>query len=412
MKSYWLTPLTLSALLVSLLMHVFLVFSGTALSLIVGLGSKDPQLLGQLQAPTHQLRSQTASPEVSAKHKLSGIKPIDILQISFASPGTESVPQMKTPNEVAPLSPPPLIRRSSRPKSKIKTAIAASELPTPPAQEHLPESTVSKGEIAAAPAAPAEHAPTDSPAPTEANTPQTEPVQVQVNASAIASTSTQADASTDNTFPNSVDIDYAFKSIITAKHTWRVKDAHYDIDTKASVFGLGIEMHSEGDVDARGLRPTRYREFRNNQPTPYSTVDFDWNANAAHFGEHAFKKDVGLSPGAEDVFSAAYQFALQGDKLPNFNLQVFTGRKDYQIPFVLRGETKLRLDGEKVAVLVLAGTREQQSYEFYLAPQWHNLPVRIRMIDKEKGDDYDLVATRVTIDGKTVLQPVTPHEVN
>jgi hypothetical protein len=87
--------------------------------------------------------------------------------------------------------------------------------------------------------------------------------------------------------------------------------------------------------------------------------------------------------------------------LPTFDIQVLTDRNSYQVGFSLKGEAKLRLADAEVTTLVLGGSQDKKQFDYYLAPDWHNLPVRIYYTDGEKS--YDLIATEISIEDKPVL---------
>jgi hypothetical protein len=413
MKSHRLALLPFIALLLSILLHIVMVFGDSAWALWLS-GKTDAQAL-VLTPPTHTLTSQTVDLTGDLPAILPGIHPVDILTVRIGRP-KRIAPVVVAAKPAAP--------KPAKPKAKLVVAKvekhddkptdeAASTPADAPSSSDTgtADSTGDKAAASMGNATPSSDTVADNATPTPAATPTptaTPDPAVPVAASNdVASNDATPSARPilDTTFPNSVDITYAIKTILTAEHHWRLHGAHYQIATKATVFGLGLEMRSDGNIDQAGLHPNRYQEFRNSESTPHYQVDFDWPSSTAHFGDNAFEKDAPLQAGAEDMFSAAYQFALQGDRLKNFNIQVFTGRKDYQVPFELKGETKLRLSGQQVPVLLLAGKRETKNFEFYLAPGWHNLPVRIHFTDSDKGDDYDLIARRIAINGRVVLKP-------
>ncbi|MGQ5522859.1 DUF3108 domain-containing protein [Chitinimonas sp. PSY-7] len=203
----------------------------------------------------------------------------------------------------------------------------------------------------------------------------------------------------DTAFPRSVDISYVAFGVIEAEHRWRAKGKRYEITTRIAL--QGRELRSQGEIGRYGLRPLTFRDGRDGNALPTSQAEFNWPDKTVRLGEPDKQRELPLEDGAQDMFSAAYQFALLGDKLPSFNMQVVSGRHSYQVPFVLKGETELRLSNQRITALLLTGAYQQRRFEFYLAPAWNNLPVRIRMAD---GDNViDLKASQVRIDGQTVL---------
>jgi hypothetical protein len=202
----------------------------------------------------------------------------------------------------------------------------------------------------------------------------------------------------DAAFPQSATINYLLNSFAPLEAKWQVSGEHYQLTLNIGMLG---KASSEGEIDEHGLKPSQYRQFKVNDPQPRYQVDFDWAGKVVRVGEPGKQKEEALMPGAVDVFSAGYQFALLGDRVPSFEIQVLTGRASYHVAFALKGEAVLTLSGVSVPTLVLGGTKETRSFDYYLAPDWHNLPVRIRYSDGEKR--YDLIATQVVIDDKLVL---------
>ena len=411
-KSHRLTLLPFVALLLSVLLHILLVFGDSAWALWVSGAADAPPLV--LSPPTHMLSSQTIDLTGDLPAILPGVHPVETLMVRFGRP-KRVVP--------APVAAKPVPHKLPKPKARVVVAkteehkdgqdkpAGATPAEAPVVTDGSTPSDTPTAVAAAATPAPTPTPPPDASADTASPTP-TPTATVTPTAPVAASNDVARDDAPpsarpilDTTFPNSVDISYTIKTVLTAEHHWRLRGAHYNISTKATVFGLGFEMRSDGNIDQTGLHPNRYQEFHNSESAPHYQVDFDWPDNVAHFGNNAFEKEAPLQAGAEDMFSAAYQFALQGDKLRSFNIQVFTGRKDYLVPFAIKGETKLSLSGQQVPVLLLAGTRETKTFEFYLAPGWHNLPVRIHYADSDKGESYDLIARRIAINGRVVLKP-------
>ncbi|MBV8656193.1 MAG: DUF3108 domain-containing protein [Burkholderiales bacterium] len=394
MQTRWLSPLLLIALCVSILLHVVAALSDTALDVVQA--AMDEQVQPEVTRTQRKLHSQHTGATSADIAMLAGVQPADTLQITLGQPPALPRPPTHTkPPAVAATAP----VKPTEPAAAVPPPSATGEAPKP-----APDAATVVATAATPPTAP-------SPATSITPAPAANPTPPPASPAARATTDVTAHPALDNAFPNSVDIVYIIKGLVNADHRWRVDGNRYHIRTTGSLFGKTRDWQSEGTIDARGLHPTRYLEYWDNPTQPKYSVDFDWDNHVARFGDNAEAKEVPLEDGGEDMFSAAYQFALQGDKLPTFTMQVFTGRKSYKVPFALKGEAKLRLSGQLVSTLVLAGSNDQKHFEFYLAPDWHNLPVRIYYTDGSKS--YDLTAVKVTIDGKVVLErmamPVHDH---
>jgi len=212
----------------------------------------------------------------------------------------------------------------------------------------------------------------------------------------------------DGPFPKKVNITYVARGVVTAEHQWLLTGKRYTIKTSGALLGRTLLWQSDGELDQHGLRPSQFRDFRDDMNTPKNQIDFDWTTHKVRYGTPGQQKEGDLEEGGVDVFSAAYQFALQGDKLPSFTMQII-GKEIYKLPFELKGEAKLILSGQSVNTIVLYGVNKQRRFSFYLAPDWHNLPVRITFDDD--GKVTDLVAHALEMDGKVVLtKPVRSRD--
>ncbi|MBV1774417.1 DUF3108 domain-containing protein [Burkholderiaceae bacterium DAT-1] len=212
-----------------------------------------------------------------------------------------------------------------------------------------------------------------------------------------------AEEATPPAFPDQVDIRYVLKGIVDVDHRWRIQGKQYEITTSGGMFGRYYEWKSTGQLSKDGLIPHSFTEWRDHVPSPKYQVDFDWPAQTVKVGEPGSQKDFELIKGAQDMFSAAYQFAIQGESLPTFTMQIVSGRNSYVVPFELKGEVKIWLAGEQVSTLLLSGQWKTIKFSFYLAPAWHNLPVRI--LREDENGSIDLRARRIDIQGKRVLDP-------
>ncbi len=149
--------------------------------------------------------------------------------------------------------------------------------------------------------------------------------------------------------------------------------------------------------------PDRYADMRDGKLQ--NEAVFDWANNSVNMHDGDKHPTGALKPGDQDLLSAPFQFAQQGSRLKDFTFSLASGRKFYQdVPFEIRGQATLRLGGKPVDAVVLHGTYEDRVFDFWLAPQWSNLPVRM-VIVLGKDAPIDVVATEVTIEGTTVLEP-------
>ncbi|KPC54061.1 DUF3108 domain-containing protein [Amantichitinum ursilacus] len=205
-------------------------------------------------------------------------------------------------------------------------------------------------------------------------------------------------------FPRHAVITYLYRGLpIPARMTWEVENGRYSIRLAAAMFGKSRALSSEGSISSRGLVPEHYTDMRDGKVQ--NEAVFDWANNVVNMHDGDKHPTGALKPGDQDLLSAPFQFAQQGSRLKDFTFSLASGRKFYQdVPFEIRGQATLRLGGKPVDAVVLHGTFEDRVFDFWLAPQWSNLPVRM-VIVLGKDAPIDVVATEVTIEGNTVLEP-------
>ncbi|MDN3577986.1 DUF3108 domain-containing protein [Chitinimonas viridis] len=380
-----LSPLFLIALLASLLLHLTASLGDT----LWLWWQHDPLTDIPLIQPSQRKLQGRQLTDHASRRLLAGIQPLDALQVQLglpAEPASPPTPLAEAKTPAAPVAPP-------QPSAPPPKPAAPPPKPSTPA----PQVPVSPPQVAAT----AEPSPPAAATATVATPPESTVTVVPAAAAA-------ARPVLDGPFPRQIDVSYLIKGVALAKLKWRQDGDEYEIDLLGSFLGQTYEWKSEGEVGPHGLRPKRFTEWRNRKPAPRYLVEFDWPAQQVSFGEPAKRQTAPLQEGAQDLFSAPYQFALQGSRLPDFTMQVVSGRKTYTVPFKLIGETTLTLSGIKVPTLVLSGSHEKRRFEFYLAPDWHNLPVRIRSDDGEAVQD--MIAVEVAFDGNTVLARAAPRE--
>lgn len=202
-------------------------------------------------------------------------------------------------------------------------------------------------------------------------------------------------------FPRDLSITYVW-GILQAHMNWKVVNGHYDLSMKTGLPGLARAYTSSGRVGRQGVVPERFVEYHNNKPEPYYQVDFDWQKKVAQLGKPGARKEEPLSAGDQDIFSAAFHIGLVGNRQEQ-SFAMFTGRKKYEAArLVLAGEARLRFGDKDVDVLLMRGQWRDRRVDFWLAPEWHNIPVRMT-IALGKDMSFDIWANEITMDGRTVL---------
>lgn len=203
-------------------------------------------------------------------------------------------------------------------------------------------------------------------------------------------------------FPKSLRVTYV-AGPLPIEMEWKVASGQYTLQMRSQAL-TDIAYKSRGTVGKNGLRPQQFQEIRKSN-LKYQ-VDFDWTNHQVHIGEPGAQVIETLPRGTQDMFSAGFQLALLGSHLKNFTFSVVTSRKMYaDVPFAIQGETRIQVGKIWVDTLLLKGVYNERRFEFWLAPDWGNIPVRIG-IDTDKGH-YTATAVRVVADGKTLAEPAS-----
>nr|WP_199064452.1 DUF3108 domain-containing protein [Chromobacterium sp. ASV5] len=301
-------------------------------------------------------------------------------------------------------------RAETAAKTKAKAEASQAQAERAPVEASAPLAEAAAGEPATASSAPAEEKPVSS-----------APVAEQVASDDAAEASPTEDAADDaaakpqtgpgpdgyirprqalKDFPKTAVMGYqAYWGSVLAgsgQLDWRRGNGGYRLEVRFSpVIGPKLRYVSQGGLSRRGLAPDSLQAYRNDQPR--ESARFDWQAGQLRFGDKG-DKQTELRAGAQDVFSLAFQLGLKGGKLGSEAIQITTGKKVYEYPLVPGEGTEYDTGAGKIRVIVFRAEGDGDVNEFWLAPDFANLPVRILRIDKDKR--IDLRAMRIDVNGK------------
>ena len=185
-----------------------------------------------------------------------------------------------------------------------------------------------------------------------------------------------------------------------AELNWQQQGVHYQLQLRLQpVFSRPLLYQSEGQIEKNGLKPQRFYGERKGHVR--EQAEFDYAQQQLRYGaqlEH-------LSPlpdAAQDILSVAFHIALQGASVLQQELAVTNGRKLYHYPLTVIGEATFTLESHSIPVFHLASRTDQESTEFWFAPQFANLPLRIRRHSPELTLDQRLIF--LSINGETQLE--------
>ncbi|OHX16800.1 hypothetical protein BI343_13995 [Chromobacterium amazonense] len=177
---------------------------------------------------------------------------------------------------------------------------------------------------------------------------------------------------------------------------WLQGDGRYQLDISVNPFiGPKLRYLSQGQIDSHGLRPDTLQAFRGGQLK--DSARFDYDAGLLRYGDSAGKQ-LALKNGAQDAFSLAFQLALKGGDLGRAPIQITTAKKVYEYPMAPAGAFDYDTGDGKMRVIVFRAEGDGDVTEFWLAPDFANLPVRILRADKDKR--IELKAIRIEVNGK------------
>ncbi|MBE9610553.1 DUF3108 domain-containing protein [Chitinilyticum piscinae] len=200
--------------------------------------------------------------------------------------------------------------------------------------------------------------------------------------------------------PRQAEIEYRY-GIMPAALRWSQAAGAYRLELQMAILHRQFTYLSQGQMSRAGLRPESFADFRDRSGAPRYRADFDWQAGTLQLGKPGEQQRAELQSGDQDLLSAAFQLAQQQATEAQFAL--VNGRKRYAGArfTVFPGET-LTLGGRDIPVVRWHGQLEDRSVDYWLASGWSNLPVRMQ-VNLGEGS-FDLVASEIRIDGKTVLQ--------
>ncbi|QLG87022.1 DUF3108 domain-containing protein [Chitinibacter bivalviorum] len=219
------------------------------------------------------------------------------------------------------------------------------------------------------------------------------------------SAATKINHSAAQRFPKEVQIEYRY-AVVTAYLNWKLSNNAYDLELK--VLPMGVRFISRGRIGKEGVMPEYFADISNGPDVPKNEVKFDWATMQATINNKGQITVESFEPGDQDVMSAALHLALMGGAQPEYEMSVFTGKKRYtHVHYAIKGEAPIKVGEHEMTALLMAAKGNSNQADFWLAPDWNNLPVRM-IIHTEKYGRFDLSAYNLSLDGKKVLETIDP----
>ena len=186
-------------------------------------------------------------------------------------------------------------------------------------------------------------------------------------------------------------------------HAWTHDKDHYSMETVVETAGLigllrpfRMIQHSEGRIGPNGLLPDRFTVERDGLLK--EKADFDWAAGKVVLTAGERRREFPLAEGDQDVLTLMHDLALRPDGFTRAELLVVTGKSAVRSVIQNLGIEELDIPAGKVSAYHLGSTghRGELKIDIWLARDYANLPVRLKITDKN-GDVLDQVATGVDL---------------
>ena len=186
-------------------------------------------------------------------------------------------------------------------------------------------------------------------------------------------------------------------------HAWTHDDERYSMETVIETAGLvglvkpfKMIQRSEGRLGPRGLQPDKFTVERDGQLK--ERADFDWSSAKVVLIAGERRREFSIAEGDQDVLSLMHHLALQPEGPLRAELLVVTGKSAVRSVIENLGLEELEVPAGKVSAYHLGSTghRGELKIDIWLARDYANLPVRLKITDKN-GDVLDQVATGVDL---------------
>jgi hypothetical protein len=168
----------------------------------------------------------------------------------------------------------------------------------------------------------------------------------------------------------------------------------------ASIYRLNIVRESTGRITPKGLVPEAFSETRNGKPK--RSAHFDWGKQQATLTDGENQQLVPLPENTWDQTSFGYSFAFAGLKGDALSANLTDGRRIKEYNFAVVGSQPLETELgilDTIHVKKVLKESDKRNFEVWIAPAYNNMPVRMRLTEKD-GTTFDSVVAKVTVPGR------------
>lgn len=158
-----------------------------------------------------------------------------------------------------------------------------------------------------------------------------------------------------------------------------------------------LTLSSEGSIRDQHFYPLHFNQLRSNAPGKVVAADFDWTRKILTHTYKGRTQTLPLTDGTQDALSQVYSFTLL-DKLPDtLDLPVSNGRKLMTYHYEKQPATRIdsplgSFDAVEYRRIARA---DENAISVWIAPELHNLPLRIRVRENSGVFEQQLARANV-----------------
>jgi hypothetical protein len=185
-------------------------------------------------------------------------------------------------------------------------------------------------------------------------------------------------------------------------HRFERDGARYLIQSVTAAAGIAVlfvaaryVQESRGTLTAQGLRPEQFAVRRGRNERTESAA-FDWANARATVTAGGASREWPLQPGAQDQLSFLHQISFLMPSPPPV-LMVTNGRRFFNASLEVVGRDTVATGLGPVSALQVRSQLEGESrIEVWIAPDYGNLPVKLRVRDR-RGEEFEQVLAAMKV---------------
>lgn len=185
----------------------------------------------------------------------------------------------------------------------------------------------------------------------------------------------------------------------TGNH-YRIVSATRPIGLLAMLKPETIDVTSEGDITARGLRPQAYIYKRSQDTAKNAAASFDWTQASLALDDGQGQRAISLPPETQDRLSVLYQFPYVHHlvRRKELTMQITNGSKIDTRHYLIQTGQMLSTPRGTLETLYLSTPPEATAWktEIWLSVKDGNFPCKI-ILTEDNGDQLTQVLTALSI---------------